>query len=153
MTPQFATTTVASRTRVCGRRLRAVAAPAFWECVADVVAELRAAADPEAQLIDIAYWSRASQGAISRFERHESQPRDLDRLVVAYAKVCGADAAQIMREAIDRWEAAGGADLPTNPLTRLGPAEALEVEADRLAAQRRRSDATSKRSRRRATGS
>lgn len=93
--------------------LRGVAVPTYLDCVAEVAAELRHAA--KAELIDIAYWSRASQGAVSRFENSHSQPRDLDRLLLAYSKVCGVPAADILRQAIDRWEAAGGGELPVSP--------------------------------------
>lgn len=65
-----------------------------------------------AQLLDIAFWSRLSQGTVSRFETAESQPRELDRLLTAYAKVSGIAAGDLLREAITRWEEGGGAVTP-----------------------------------------
>lgn len=131
MSQQIAAITLESGAVPHRRSLRAVTAPSFLECVATVAAEERQRAQDrglEAELIDIAYWSRASQGAISRFENHHSQPRELDRLLAAYAKVCGVPAAQILREAVDRWEDAGG-DLETPPS--LEAAEASERLAER----------------------
>lgn len=87
-------------------------APAsFLECLGAVAREHRERV--EAQLIDISFWSRAGQSTVSKFERGESQPRDLDRLLVAYAKVSGASAGELLRDAIERWESGGGAELPT----------------------------------------
>jgi hypothetical protein len=88
-----------------------VAAASFLECLGAVAREHRERV--EAQLIDISFWSRAGQSTISKFERGESQPRDLDRLLVAYAKVSGAAAGELLREATERWETGGGAELPT----------------------------------------
>lgn len=97
--------------------LRLVATPSFLECVAEVAAEQRERArqrGDDAELIDIAYHSRISQGAISRFENGHSQPRDLDGLLLAYAKVTGMAVADMLREAIVRWEAAQAAGAHTS---------------------------------------
>lgn len=112
MTTQIAVPSIESAARGSLRSLPRVAATSFLECVATVAAEHRLQVG--AELIDIAYWSRASQGAVSRFENHHSQPRNLDRLVLAYAKVCGVPAASILRDAVERWEEAGGAELPVS---------------------------------------
>lgn len=100
--PQIAETRSVSSGRRRSVNFRPVSSLAYWECVAEVVAELRAER-PDVQLIDIAYWSRASQGSISRFEHKQSQPRNLDRLVVSYAKVLDIDPVDIMQTALDRW--------------------------------------------------
>jgi hypothetical protein len=116
-----------------------VSAPSFLDCVAAVAAEERQRArdrGADAELIDIAYWSRASQGAVSRFENSHSQPRDLDRLLLAYAKVCEIPAAQILREAIERWEQGGGAEPLASEIRHIAPANYLsELPADERAAR------------------
>lgn len=144
MTTQFATKTYASAPTRRASKLPGVNRPVFVECVADVCRELREAND-DVQLIDVSYWSRISQGAVSRFESRESHPRDLDRLVVCYGKALGVDPAQIMREALQRWEDAGGAELPTSPLPKgplLPPDGQIEKRAravsQRNAARKRR---------------
>jgi hypothetical protein len=114
MTPQIATLRSESAAVRRTRSLRCVVTPSFLDCVATVAAEERQRArerGEDAELIDIAYWSRASQGAVSRFENHHSQPRELDRLLAAYAKVCDVPAAAILREAVERWEGAGGGTI------------------------------------------
>lgn len=126
--------------------LPVVGAPSFLECVAAVAAELRNGVD--ADLIDIAYWSRVSQGSVSRFENHHSQPRELDRLLLAYAKVCDVPPAEILLEAVRRWEAAGGGEIPVSrPDPPNGPTldAILEEEADQLDEQREQTAAKSKR--------
>jgi transcriptional regulator with XRE-family HTH domain len=134
--PEIARTAVASRVQHHPRTLRLVAPPSFLECVGAVAREHRDCA--EAQLIDISFWSRASQGTVSRFENGESQPRDLDRLLTAYAKVSGVPAGELLREATARWEQGGGAVEPE--LTQIVPgqarpaaeaAQALEAVAER----------------------
>lgn len=130
-----AETQVASAVQHHALNYRPVPGPAYWECVAEVLAGERNER-PDVQLIDIAYWSRASQGAISRFERRESQPRDLDRLVVAYAKVLDLDPVQVMQSALDNWAAGGGAELPTSPFDLLPPGGEIEKRA-RAAAPRK----------------
>lgn len=101
-----------------------MAGATFLECVAAVAAEERERA--EAELIDIAYWSRASQGTISRFENGHSQPRDLDRLLLAYSKVCDVPAAELLRKAVDRWASRGGG--AEHPLDQV--AQELEAAAE-----------------------
>jgi hypothetical protein len=136
MTPQFAAPSSASAGTVRPRTLRAVASKSFLDCVADVAAEWREHA--QADLIDIAYWSHASQGKVSRFEHHLAQPRDLDRLLVAYAKVSGKPASELLREAIRRWEEGGGAEIPDGPLRPLLPPEGEIERRARAATPRRR---------------
>lgn len=135
MTLQFAVPSIESAARGGLHSLPRVAAPTFLECVAAVAAERRREA--QAELIDIAYWSRASQGAVSRFENHHSQPRNLDRLLLAYSKVCEIPAGELLREAVRRWEEGAGAGELNVPggAPPLDEALARELEA---AAQRDR---------------
>lgn len=74
---------------------------------------------------------------MSRFENEHSQPRDLDRLLLAYGEVCEVAPADILRAAIDRWEEAGGAEaglrLSDDPAKNV---EQETSEAARTSAQR-----------------
>jgi hypothetical protein len=110
LTQQIADTSSASAVWGSRRRLAAVSAPSFLECVGTVAREHRERA--EADLLDIAYWSGASQGTVSRFERAEAQTRDLDSLLGAYAKVSDISPGDLLREATERWEDGGGAVVP-----------------------------------------
>ena len=112
--------------------LRLVAGPSFEEHVADIARELRD--ELEVDLLEIAYWSGVAQSTISRWERHKSHVRELDALVRAYAKVSTdwgrpLTAGDLLREAITRWEEAGGDELP-----KVRPLRQAARAAKRLAA-------------------
>lgn len=138
VSPHFAGSSIESGEARPLHTLRAVAAPRFLECLATVAAEHRERVG--AELIDISYWSRASQGKVSKFENHVTQtPRDLDYLLMAYAKVADVTPGDLLREAVTRWEA-GIADL-TNETERPSPRVAGKrqaIQASQRAAQRQR---------------
>lgn len=52
--------------------------------------------------LDVATRAGVSHAAISRFERAENWPQDVDRIVAAYATECDVDEIEIWRRAISR---------------------------------------------------
>lgn len=54
--------------------------------------------------IDIASTAGVSEGAVSRFETGRNTPRDLDRLVAAYAEECEAAPYELWLAALDAWQ-------------------------------------------------
>lgn len=68
-----------------------------------VAREMREAQDVLA--VEIGARIRHTEGVVSRFERGETVPRDLDQMVQAYADELSVDAAEIWQRTVDRWRA------------------------------------------------
>ena len=79
--------------------------------------ELREARDRKQ--VHIAAGGDVDQSTVNRFERGESQPRDLDKLVEAYADDFDMDALDIWAHAIELWRS-----------SRLSDAEAVERDQE-----------------------
>lgn len=124
LSPELAGTFSASTARRFALTVPSVS-PSFLACVSQTVKELRS--ERSIKLIEIAYWANTSEASVSRFEAG-AQARQLDVYLAVYAHVCDVDAADILRAAVDRWIAAGGADeltsrLADGPLNPLGEIE------------------------------
>lgn len=58
------------------------------------------------KLVRVAYSLNKAEATMSRFERGEVQPNDLDRVVAAYAREVGVEPIDIWADAMERWRRA-----------------------------------------------
>jgi predicted TPR repeat methyltransferase len=75
----------------------------WW--IAEAARMAREEADPERLQVDIASVLRQRESTIYRFEAHQTQPRDLDATVRAYAAELGIEPQDIWLRALSLWGA------------------------------------------------
>jgi transcriptional regulator with XRE-family HTH domain len=66
---------------------------------------LRARETAGLRQIDIAIAAHTTDGVVSRFEAGQRLPRDLDRLVAAYASECDVEPYDLWIAALNAWQA------------------------------------------------
>lgn len=90
----------------------------YW--LARTARETRESVDPPVKTSTLAVLAGVDASTISRFEAAKTWPQKIDRVVAAYAAMCGIeDGRELWARALKDWRASGGAPA----LEELGPAQ------------------------------